>query len=730
MANPNLLNAALAYARLGWAVLPLHSPTGKGGACSCSLGKDCGRNTGKHPRTARGHIDATTNEQQIRQWWRQWPDANVGIRTGAASGLLVLDIDPRNGGDETLEKYIEDNGPLPKSPSVKTGSNGRHYFYTFVPATKSIPLQGGIDIKSDGGYVVAPPSRHYSGGDYKWLKTPKEVKLGPPPEWVVKEQRSRARTPLLPNRKISEGERHTFLVKLAGWYRRVGHHSDFIFQALSDHNVQYCEPPLLSEEVNKIAYSADDWEGGPDLILAREMNDMGNGLRFGDRNGRDVRHLASHGPVVWTGNHWDIRDELNLAQELAKLTVDGMLNEIRPDWDPERSEKLRKWQITSGNEPRLRAMMKLGFSDPRIAMRFEDFDTDPWLLNVFNGTIDLRSGKLQPHAREDYITKLSPVWFNPEATCPTWMAHLNRIMEGNEELIGYLQRLLGYCLTGQVTESIFPIFWGSGQNGKSTLLRAVRNVLGTDYVNTAPSGFLMSKTREEHPTEIADLAGSRIVIASETGKGARLNVEQMKQLTGEDRLKGRYMRMDYFEFPVTFKVIYMTNHKPIINNTEIATWRRIKLIPFTAQIPPEERDNLIDEKLRSESSGILNWMLEGCRTWQNYGMMEPEEVSTATKEYRTDSDVLGEFINEELEFGESRRVSVDRLYGAYEDWAKVDAGLQRTYSKRGFGQALRERDEWRGVAQYASKNRRMWRGVGLRVDREAVEAVRKSEKSL
>lgn len=708
-----LLGAALRYAQQGWAVLPLHTPDADG-ACSCSLGKDCGRNAGKHPRTARGHIDATTSEEQIRKWWKQWPDANVAIRTGAASNLFILDIDPRNGGDETLEHYIEQFGRLPDGPEVITGGDGRHYYFSAVPSTRSIPIQGGIDIKSDGGYVVAPPSRHVSGNEYRWKTTPVQAKLQPPPDWVVKEQRSKAREPLLPTHKVTQGERHTFLIRLAGWYRRLGHGSDFIFQALSDHNVNFCEPPLLSDEVNKIAYSADEWEGGPEIILQRELNDNGNALRYVDRFNKHLRHTSTHGAIVWNTNHWE-RDELGLAQEMAKQTVESIMNEVKPEWPVEMVERHRKWQVTSGNEPRLRAMMKLGFSDPRVSMRFEDFDRDPWLLNVFNGTVDLRSGKLQKHQQEDYITKLAPVWYDKNATCPTFEAHMNLVMQGNKRLVKYLQRLLGYGITGMVSESIFPIFYGSGQNGKSTLLRAMRNVIGTGYVSTAPSGFLMLKNREEHPTEIADLAGSRMIIASETGKGSRLNVEQMKQLTGEDRLKGRYMRQDYFEFPITFKVMYMTNHKPVVTNTETATWRRIKLIPFLASIEYHQRDPLIDEKLRSEASGILNWLIEGCRDWQNNGMQEPDEVKAATEEYKSDSDLMGEFIREELVFGEGRKVSTDRMQVLYEGWAQ-QAGIARTYSKKGLSVALKEREEFRGCEIYVGNGKRMWRGVGLRVD--------------
>ena len=722
MAN-QLLAAALWYAGRGWSVLPLHTADDNG-ACSCSLGKDCGRNIAKHPRTEHGHIDATTDETTIRGWWKTWPTANIGIRTGTASGLLVLDIDPRNGGDETLERYLDQFGALPLGPTVKSGGNGRHFYFSFVVGMKSTPIKGGIDIKGDGGYVVAPPSRHASGNLYSWTSPESAKRKTPtPPEWLVREQRSKARDLSMPRSKIGRGERHNFLIKRAGSYRRMGWTSDSIYQRLMDENVQWCEPPLSSDEVNKISYSADEWENpGPTATLSRELNDVGNGLRYADQHNEVLRWTSSHGPLIWTGNKWD-RDELNVSQELAKQTVDAIMNEVKSDWDSEMIERRRKWQQASGSGSHIREMMKLGFSDTRIAAKFEDFDNHPMLLGVYNGVVDLHSGKLEPHHRDNNLTKLAPVWYEPDAKCPTFLSHINLITKGNKEMADYLQRLLGYCLTGDVGEGVFPIFLGSGQNGKSTLLRAIRNTLGTDYVCTAPPGFLMARSQESHDTEMASLAGSRLVIAAETGIGRRLNVEQMKQLTGEDRLRGRFLYHDPFEFPITFKVIYMKNHKPRITNVEIATWRRIKLIPFEAQILPHQRNPLIDEQLRSEAAGILNWLIRGCRKWQTDGMQEPPEVQQATVMYREDSDQFGEFIRENLVFGQGYKVSILRMFTAYEEWAR-EAGAQEL-GKMQLGKVLRERDEFKDVDVFAGNSGKMWRNVALKLDLDARKALRR-----
>jgi putative DNA primase/helicase len=332
----------------------------------------------------------------------------------------------------------------------------------------------------------------------------------------------------------------------------------------------------------------------------------------------------------------------------------------------------------------------------------------------------LRSGKIREHARDDLISRVAPVNYDPEAKCPTFEAHIKLVTQGNKDLAGYLQRLLGYCLTGEVGESVFPIFLGSGQNGKSTLLRAIRNTVGVDYVATAPPGFLMIRGQENHETELAPLAGSRLVIASETGIGRRLNVEQMKQLTGEDRLRGRYLYHDSFEFPITFKVIYMTNHKPQIRNTEVATWRRIKLIPFDAVITPEQKDGMIDEKLRYEGSGILNWLIRGCREWNYGGLGEPAEVVDATAMYKEDSDPVGTFIKEKLAFGSGRafRVSLSRMAATYAQWAQETGGPELGIGQ--LGKILREREEWKvnQVALYITSGQKFWKNVGMVADQD------------
>jgi putative DNA primase/helicase len=322
----------------------------------------------------------------------------------------------------------------------------------------------------------------------------------------------------------------------------------------------------------------------------------------------------------------------------------------------------------------------------------EALDADQWLLNVLNGTIDLRTGKLLAHRREDLITKLAPVEFHPDAECPKWMQFLADIFRGNSELAEFVQRLLGYCLTGDVSEQVLPIFHGSGQNGKSTLLTVILDLLGEDYAIQAASDLLLTK-KQEHPTEKADLHGKRLVACVETGEGRRLAESWVKQATGGEKIRARRMREDYWQFDPTHKLILATNHRPEIRGTDYAIWRRVLLVPFEVKIPKDERDKRMAEKLKAEGPEILAWAVRGCLDWQRQrGLGEPDVVTAATQSYREDEDLLAAFIADRCETGPGR-VRAGELYQAYRDWAE-SAG-ERPMSQKRFGAAMTEREHER-----------------------------------
>jgi putative DNA primase/helicase len=283
-------------------------------------------------------------------------------------------------------------------------------------------------------------------------------------------------------------------------------------------------------------------------------------------------------------------------------------------------------------------------------------------------------------------------------------------MAESSDKIGFLQRLLGMCLTGDISEQKLFIFWGEGGNGKNTLLEAVDGVLG-DYSTLAAPDLLIQRKYSEHKTEIADLAGRRLVAASESGEGRRLNENFVKNLTGDNKLKGRYIGRDFFEFPRTFKLILRTNHRPHIRETTYAIWRRISLVPFTVIIPSEEQDKKLGDKLKAEYPGILNWLLEGCLDWQHNGLQEPLEVRQATEEYQSEQDPIAEFLGECL-FALNARIARTRLYAAYLSWAQRNSEPY-PLRRKDFYAHLRGKGYTEETAKVEGKSERIFRGIAL-----------------
>ena len=312
-------------------------------------------------------------------------------------------------------------------------------------------------------------------------------------------------------------------------------------------------------------------------------------------------------------------------------------------------------------------------------------DCDPFVLNVLNGTVDLRTGRLHPHRRENLLTKLAPVSYSPLATCLLWLKFLDRIMDGNQELITYLQRVVGYGLTGDVSEQCLWFFHGTGANGKSTFLTTLLAILG-DYGMQSVSDLLMVKNHESHPTERADLLGKRFVATIETEEGNRVAEALMKQMTGGDKIRARKMRQDLFEFEPTHKIVLAANHKPTVRGTDLAAWRRIKLIPFTVTIPEAEKDKSLPERLKTELSGILAWAVRGCLDWMREGLAEPDKVRQATTDYQSEQDSVQGFIDECCVIHPDRRVKASDLLEKFHSWSG-----DRLMTRPAFGQRLREK---------------------------------------
>jgi putative DNA primase/helicase len=442
--------------------------------------------------------------------------------------------------------------------------------------------------------------------------------------------------------------------------------------------------------------------------ISKLMTDVGNAQRFVTRHGDRFRYCdALGGWLVWDGKRWS-PDEEGKVITACKDTTLAMIDEangIRDDL----GDILSNWARKSQSKSRLTAMEKL--ARPELAVTLDQLDADPWLLNCVNGTVDLRTGDLRPHVPTNFITRMAPVAYDPKAQCPRFDAFLARVFAGDKVLIGFAQQFLGHCLTGDITEQYLVVFHGDGANGKSVLIDTVCGVMG-DYAGEAPPFLITSRRFDEHPTEIADLRGKRLVIASETEKGIALKLQQVKKLTGNAVLKGRYMRQDYFEFHRTHKLVLVTNNLPLITEDSEATWRRILVIPFDVIIPSDERDPKLMEKLKAEWPGILAWLVRGHMSQLN-GLRIPEMVKAASDEYRAASSSAHSFLDEMCVFGPDHATTTTDLRAAYTKWCCWH-GVKAEHES-----ALRRRLRAMGCEPCKVKGDRGWRGVSIRQDEDA-----------
>jgi putative DNA primase/helicase len=398
-------------------------------------------------------------------------------------------------------------------------------------------------------------------------------------------------------------------------------------------------------------------------------SDLGNSRRLVKLFGKDVRYVVETKKwIFWDGFHWlvDGRDQV---QHLAKSIPNLILDEARTERDSVKRKVLLSWFMQSESASRLQAMVTLARSDPGVSVEIETLDVDPLMLGVLNGVVDLRSGKLEKPDKAHLMTKQAHVAFDAAATCPTWLAFIARISGGDLELAAYLQRVMGYILTGHTGEQCLIILYGTGANGKSIFHRVHRRLMG-DYAKNTPPETLMVRSNQAGPSpELARLQGARLVIASEPSGGSRFDEATVKRLTGEDTIVCRYLYANLFEFSPTFKLVLATNHKPEIRDVDHAIWRRIQLVPFDVTIPQHEQDHQLFEKLERELPGILNWALDGLRSYQTIGLQPPAKVMKATEAYRSQMDILHDWIVEECVCEPRARTAPKVLHKSYMDWA-------------------------------------------------------------
>lgn len=452
-------------------------------------------------------------------------------------------------------------------------------------------------------------------------------------------------------------------------------------------------------------------EEGETQASQADYSDKANGEYWAERNANKVRYVPVWGrpppALIHDGSRWKNDDTLKVRL-FTHATVDALLADARSEPDPDLREEKLNWARKSRNRYRMNSMESEAI--PLLAIHPDVLDTDPMLLNPQNGTIDLRTAELRPHNADDLITKLIPFDFDPTATAPRWIAFLHEIMAGNEGLISFIQRAVGYSLTALVIEQVLFFLYGLGQNGKSTFLGVLFALLA-EYAKTAAVDSFLSRAPGRIPNDIAALKGARVVITSEPEAGQSLSESLIKQLTGGDPISARFMHGEWFTFEPTFKIWMAGNHRPRIRGTDDGIWRRIHLIPFNVSFPPDKRDpDLKDYLLTNELPGILAWAVEGCLAWQREGLAPPPEVQAAKQEYREDQDVLGAFFDDCCVVHEGAEATAGTLYSTYKQWGSQNS--EEVLSQRAFGSRLKDR----GFQPGRRSNERFWRGIGLAAD--------------
>lgn len=861
-------SAQLYASKFGWAVFPLHWI--ERGRCSCKR-PDCG-NQGKHPLVGHGFLDATRDAAQIQAWWDKWPAANIGIATGRASGLVVLDVDPRNGGEDSLEGLRLQHGPLPPTVQSRTGGGGDHYLFAYPPLPVGDRIQSGkflagLDLKADGGYIVAPPSVHASGRAYAWeaSSVPGEVPFAPPPAWLLEGRAARpavqggapsgvleesflyrvflaagwlgdridsarvsVRCPWATDHTSEPGARDTSSVLFApsgdrtlGWFHCshshcAGRSIEDVLAAAPAEAVQRAkreeaaaraamggpssgpvsapaaapsedaveeEPPSKAEEdphaamlraiqegrafePQVLAYAAAfpqgsedfqallaavkaagknsiDWRAGVrdarKLRLVKVPSAAPGALEKGTARGTDLAnaeglvrdhgaellHVQGQGWHIWDGVRWGLDDAE--AERRAKAFARSLMVEAeRLSLDHDDLEDAKRAQSAKG----LSSMLTLAKTEPRVCRRYTDLDRDPMLLNCQNGTIDLRTGKLRPHDRGDAITHVCPVDYDPAARSPFWEGFLDFVAYGNEDLIKFIQRAVGYSLTGCTDEEVLFLLHGKANTGKSTFVGAVKAALGGLARTADFATFLEQKhVQRGGPSEdIARLAGARIVASIEVEDGARLAHSLVKTITGKEVIAARFLNKGTFEFMPAFKLWLVCNAAPRVDHDDDAMWRRVLRIPLDRVVPKADRNPKLKAHLVRQDGGpaegsaaVLAWAVQGCLEWQRIGLAVPEAVRIATEGYREENDALRAFLLErcviDLSDLDGCWVLKSTFRAEYEDWAK-GVGAKFTLSPKGITANLLGR----GIAERSQRTdvgpRDSWRGIRLRTSQD------------
>lgn len=682
---------------------------------------------GKVPAIPTGFKAASRDGQIVNEWFRHRPQLNYGIATGARSGIFVIDVDG-TAGRHSLNRLIVRYGCIPKTMRVNT-PHGQHIYFkmpNFSIHNSAGSIASGIDIRGDGGYVVGPGSRT-PDGSYGFMprRALEDVKIAAAPPWLLKligKTPARVESATVTMSKLSADQRAR-----ASRYAEAARKSELdrlqkapIHQRNNTLNIcafklgRYVASGLLgratvTRELARVAKAIGLDEGEisatiesglragvknparfpflsatsgnvgmepprtSDGRLAKEIsqfgeNDIANAERFVRRFGHRVIYNANLGWMVYDGKRYRPDGHLSCV-ELGKAAVMKIEDELPflPD-EPARSRRA-KFAEQSKSKGAIDRMLDL--AKGRLLVSDASLDADPWLLNTETFTINLRTGEDQPHDARDLLTKIAPVAAKPDATCPQFEKFIARVTAGNHELAVYIRKAIGYTLTGITSQRVlFFVYGKGGDNGKSTLVNTIREMLG-DYGRHTPTETLLTKNYDNAiPADLARLEGARMVTAIKSNVNRQLDEAKIKAMTGGEPITARHLYKNFTEFTPQFKLWFVANDRPRVRATDDAIWHRIRVIPMSVKIPPDEVDPDLPRKLKAEWPGILNWAIRGALKWQREGLEEPTSVKEASARWREAVDHVRRFVTEMLVTGcgHDNVIPAGEMHSAFVQW--------------------------------------------------------------
>lgn len=712
---------------------------------------------GKNPLTEHGCNDATTDIEQIKAWWSRWPNANIGIATGAPLVVLDVDINHDRGkyGDESLEALVREYGSLPETWLCLTGGGGLHYyFYCDDPAiTIGSDITPGLDFRGRGGYVVAPPSLHPSGNRYEWEASSDPADGAAPAiisGWLLELIKGKATT-VKPTYEVPEavieGGRNQEMFRMACSFRGKGLTVEEITAAVMKINETRCKPPLTEKEIQTICMSVGRYERGPSQQEAKgpkesvrppDFSDAGNAAVFSRIYQKDLIFVDALGWLWWTGKKWERNDHkatewaislsermlkeagkthrealLAQAEAKAKFAENGDLADGEALKEAEEAAAKTKAFLTHAKNTRnaIRIKNMLELSKPSLVIKADKLDANPFDLNTPAGIVNLTTGQLRPHERLAYCSKMTLASPGKKGI-DMWSDFLNTITCNDDSVRGFLQLVAGMSLIGAVYQEGIIIAYGGGRNGKSTAFNAIGEALG-DYTGSIDIKTITTD-RANKGASLATLRGRRLVITGELEEHQRLSVATLKQLASTDKLVVEEKFRQPETVTQTHTLVLFTNHLPRVGSTDSGTWRRLIVVPFNATIPAGSGvQNFADLLVKEAGGAILSWAVEGAVNFVRNGFKldVPDVVAEATEEYREREDWLNNFINERCIKDPNGRAQSSVLYETYREWAIANGEYARRLND--FVAAM----EVAGYKKIAPKNRKFW--LGIRVDLEA-----------